>query len=367
MTTLILTPNNRQYSAKDNSWYDLHIMTKEMSERLNSLNPKSYTREDGSKRYKVKLPVLLSITSTEKNEILMDISDVFRCFNIPYSRHLRIQMYVEGKEVQSPGCNDMSNATKFKTRDNSWYVLHVNKDYADYYEKLDPEECCLDDGRVGYRVNLPMLINSAGAGKEKLMDIDDICKHFNVPNYLHERLLMYVDGVEVEHPSNKITKRIHTLPIGAYYVGDPAAVLSNVKDFFEKFLGGHERDELFNYRGRKILSIKTGRDGSYRLYENKKKISSDQTIDSPVHIDNLLVDLATISFIPLGLLKSAGMSSEKIEKEGYTFEAKSCTGKPEGKVFDVTIYEKGGFMQYVKFLSYIILIDDKTRCFDEEL
>ena len=87
-TSLIVTPNNVQHRVKDNSWYVLHVMPDSRDEYA-ILDPVSYKRDDGSMRYKAKIPVLLSITSTEENEVFMDARDVFRCYKIPYSRDIK--------------------------------------------------------------------------------------------------------------------------------------------------------------------------------------------------------------------------------------------------------------------------------------
>jgi hypothetical protein len=372
-TSLIVTPNNTQHRAKDNSWYVLHVMANSRDEFI-ILDPVSYKRDDGSTRYKAKLPILLSITSTEENEVLMDVSDVFRCYKIPYSRYLRLQMYVDGNEVKPPGCHGAPNISQHKARDNSWYVLYVKTSHANDYEKLDPEECRIDDGRVRYKVKLPILVKTDDAGTETLMSIDDICKQLNVPSpFLNERFAMYVDGEEVEHPENKITRRSFSLPVGPYYVGDPFYVLNEkeISQFWE-----YDNETFFKFWGHQVICIKTGSDGCFPIYEfNKTGVQLDDNKsvfdkDTPVFCEELLVDTASIAFIPLEIL---GVSlKEAIQGEvgenGLILNCKPDAIK-DGSSLEVEVFYSYRYrmesVDTVRFLGYEVLIADKEKYEDD--
>lgn len=365
--SLIVASNNKSYRAKDNSWYVLHVMT-ESKDEFAKLDPVFYQRDDGSIRHKAKLPILLSITSTEVNEVLMDVSDIFKCYNIPYSQHLRLQMYVDGMEVKPPGCHGAPNISQHKTRENSWYLLYVKNHSVNDYEKLDPEECRLDDERIRFKVKIPMLVKTDDQGKESPMSVDDICKLLNVPVF-YGRVLMYVNGEEVEYPASKITSRSYTLPAGAYYVGDPFYVLSNKEiTQFRKY-----DDELFfKFRGHQVVCIKTGGDGALRIYhlnecgdaldDNGREVEAGR----PVYDDCLLVDTATIAFIPLEIL---GVSlGEAVEGEagenGLILNCEPDNGE-DTNTLDVQInysfrYDRES-VETVRFLHYEVLIADQEK------
>lgn len=366
-SSLIVAPNNKQYRAKDNSWYLLHVMA-ESRDEFAILDPVSYQRDDGSTRYQAKLPILLSITSTEDNEVFMDVSDVFKCYNIPYSRHLRLQMYVDGMEVKPPGCHGAPNISLHKTRENSWYLLYVKNHSVNVYEKLDPEECRLDDGRIRFKVKIPMLVKTDSKGKESLMSVDDICKLLNVP-VSYERVLMIVNGEEVEYPANKITSRSYTLAAGAYYVGDPSYVLSDkvISQFWE-----YDDETFFKFWGHQVVCIKTGGDGAFRVYDLNE--CGDALDDDgceveagrPVYDDCLLVDTATIAFIPLEIL---GVSLEEavegeVGENGFILNCEPDNGE-NINALDVEInyslrYDRES-VETVRFLRYEVLIADQEK------
>lgn len=349
-------------------------MTKESCKEFNSLDPERYSRDDGSTRYKAKLPVLLSITSTEENEVLMDVSDVFRCYNIPYNRHLRLQMFLDGTEVNPPGRHGVPNIMQHKAKDNSWYVLYVKTQEANDYEKLDPEKCRIDDGRVRYKVKLPMLVKTDAAGTETPMSIDEICKQLNVSApYLNEHFAMYVDGAEVEHPENKITRRSFSLPFGPYYVGDPFYVLNEqeISQFWE-----YDSETFFKFWGHQVICIKTGSDGCFPIYEfnetrgqfddNRKVIDND----TPVYSQELLVDTASIAFIPLEIL---GVSLEEaiqgeVGENGLILNCKP-DGVNDGSSLEVEIFYSSRYgresVETIRFLGYEVLIADKEKYEDD--
>lgn len=349
-------------------------MTKESCKEFNSLDPERYSRDVGSTRYKAKLPVLLSITSTEENEVLMDVSDVFRCYNIPYDRHLRLQMFLDGKEVSPPGRHGVPNIMQHKAKDNSWYVLYVKTQQANDYEKLDPEKCRIGDGRVRYKVKLPMLVKTDAAGTEKLMSIDEICTQLNVSApYLNERFAMYVDGAEVEHPENKITRRSFSLPVGPYYVGDPFYVLNEeeISQFWE-----YNGETFFKFWGHQVICVGTGGDGCFPIYEFKKtgvQFDDNERVfdnDTPVFCEELLVDTSSIAFIPLEIL---GVSLEdaidgEVGENGLILKC-NPDGVKDGSSLEVEIFYSsrygGEFVETIRFLSYEVLIADKEKYEDD--
>jgi len=364
-TSLIVMPNNVQHRVKDNSWYVLHVLAYSKDEYA-ILDPVSYIRDDGSMRYKAKLPVLLSIASTEENEVFMDVSDVFRCYKIPYSRCLRLQMYVDGNEVKPPSRHGAPNISQHKARDNSWYVLYLKKHSIDDYEKLDPEECRLEDGRIRYKVKIPMLVKTDVKGNESLMSIGDICKLLNVGG-LYERVLMYVDGAEVDHPDNRITRQSYALPAGVYYVGDPFYVLEDQWESFQE-----NKETSFKFLGHSVISIGTGRDGGFRVYDLNEcgdAIDDDGCqIESgtPVYGDCLLVDTATIAFIPLEIL---GVSLEEaIEGEvGENGLIVNCEPDDDEDIntldLEITYSHRysGESVDTLRFLCYEVLIADQEK------
>ena len=361
-TSLIVTPNNVQHRVKDNSWYVLHVMPDSRDEYA-ILDPVSYKRDDGSMRYKAKIPVLLSITSTEENEVFMDVSDVFRCYKIPYSRYLRLQMYVDGDEVKPPGCHGNPNISQHKAKDNSWYVLYLKKCSIDNYEKLDPEECRLDDGRIGFKAKIPMLAKTDDKGNEFLMSLGDICKLLNVPGF-YGHFLMYVDGVKVDH---QIIRRFYTLPAVAYYVGDPCYVLEEKYELFKK-----NNEMFFEFLGHSVISIGTGGDGGFRVYnlnECGDALDDDGCeveAGTPVYADSLLVDTGTIAFIPLEIL---GVSLEEAIEGKVGENGLIVTREPDDdediKSLDVEITYTFSCnresVDTVRFSCYEVLIADQEK------
>lgn len=359
-STTIITPNNKQHRARSNSWYVLHLLTKKCSNQYKSLNPEVYTKDDGSKRYKVRLPVLLSITSTEDSEIFMDVSNVCKCYNVPYGRCLRIQMFIDGEEAPFVAGHRTIQIDKYKAKANSRYDLYVTEQYADDYERFNPQKIRLANGKTCYKAEIPMLLQTSEAGKESIMDFREVRRHLNI-SLMYKQIRMYVDGVEVEHPNEIKTQRSYVLPAGSYYVGDPMRALSNIDDFFEDFMGAHECNEFFIYRDNQIVSVRTGSDGYFPLCKNDGNHEAGQASHRPIQINKLPVDLATISFIPLSLLDSLNISPKEIKNNGFIFEAEAHADHPDDAVLTVTIHDKGGVTQFVEFLQYIILIGDALR------
>lgn len=351
----VVTPDLRRHKAKLNSWYVLHFMTWKVSESYNSLYPEAYATDDGSTRYRIRMPVLLSIVSTDDNEVLMDVSDVCKCHDVPFSRYLRIQMFLDGIEVNPPKGHAAPTLDPCLQIQNSWYVVYLGQDEADDYERLNPVRYRQKDGSECYKVRVPMLYRTAD--EKKPMDLGEVCRYLNIPDFRYQHFEMFIGGEEVEHAFNKAEERTYTLPVGQYFFGDPLSVLSDVEDFFDAFLGEHDCDEFFDYRGFPIVSIITGADGVYPLVERSHGTITTAMSGHSADIDSLSVELATASFIPLDLLASLGVKQELIEDSGFIFDSASLMGDLGESTFAVTIYGKGDVIQYVDFLRYRLLID----------
>jgi len=353
----IVTPNHRRCRARANSWYVLHIMTWQRSGGYNSLNPEAHAMNDGSTRYLVRLPVLLSSASTEDDDVFMDVCDVFRCYDIPYSRYLRIQMFLDGKEADPPSGHAVPIIESNLIRKDSWYLLSLTESEADDYERLDPVYYRMVDGSMRYKVRVPVLYRTPD--KQSLMDLSETCKYLNIPDFRFYHFEMYIDGVEVEHPFNKKEKRTYALPSGGYYLGDPLAVLGDVEDFFEVFLGAHDCEENFCYRGYQIVGIYSGVDGFYPLFKRNQTIDSIESAGKLVHVDSLSAELARLSFIPLDLLDCLGTDQDVIEDNGFILDAEPPFTDSIDETFAVTIHSRGGIVTHVEFLQYLLLLQDR--------
>ena len=213
-----------------------------------------------------------------------------------------------------------------------------------------------------------MLVKNDDKAKESLINVDDICKLLNVPN-LHERVLMYVNGAEVDFPAKKITSRSYSLPAGAYYVGDPFYVLNDkeISQFWE-----YDDETFFKFWGHQVVCIKTGSDGAFRIY-NLNECGDAPDDDGceveagrPVYDDCLLVDTATIAFIPLEIL---GVSLEEavegeVGENGLILNCEPDNGEDintlEVEINYSSRYDRES-VETVRFLRYEVLIADQEK------
>ena len=353
---IITTPNGKEFKAKDNSWHLLHINKRWLGSYA-CVNPEPYTTANGKVRFRVRLPVLLSVTSTDNNEVLMDLPDVCRCYNVPggSSFYLDAQLFLNGEEVAHPyGRAKANNLDQYIILMDSWYVLHIKKEHVDEYEDLDPEEYFLSDGRVRYKAMMPMLGRiHDGANYERIFDIEETCKYFNVPRFDYERFEMFIDGSLAEHPANKISTSIRRLPSGEYYVGEPLYPKNGDESTYDKHFAHKGTDRILTLQNQKIVTISTGGDDSYRLYKS--------TSNNISHVDSIITETATICFVPLTLLYGMGYKLPKIKREGFAFDSRSSSSGSDKKTFSVVITYKGGRPQYINFLDYTILIDDRYK------
>ena len=361
---LVTTPNGKQYKAKDKSYYLLHV-TNKWRDSYSCFNPEPYTSERGKVRYRIQLPVLLSIMSSENNEVLMDLPDILRCYDVPCSPscYKDVQLFLNGEEAVHPyGPKRSTDSDQYAIIQDSWYLLHIRKEYIDEYDDLDPVEYRLGDGRVRYKARLPMLCKiPSGGSPESNVDIKDVCKYFNVPCYLYESFDMFLDGCIAEHPSSKISKSSHKLPCGEYYVGDPLYLQDSVETAYDKFFAHNGLDRMFIYRKEKVITISTRGDDSYPLYETTETPKLKDTTARPRHVDSIITETATICFIPLNLLYGMGFRLPKIKREGFIFNSMNISELSNKKTFSVVINYRGGLPQYVDFLNYAILICDKNK------
>ena len=350
---MITTPNGKEHKAKDNSWHVLHFNNSDIKWYAH-LNPKRYTTDKGKTRWKAELPVLLSITSTDANEVLMGIFDVLRCFNITYSKHRSVQLFLDGQEIIHPANRSrLPDHDHLSPLENSWFLLSIKKEHAEEYDNLDLQEYQLTDGRLRYNAKLPMLCKTLSTGaSEIILDIEAACKYFHVPTYLYERFEMFVDGKLSEHPSNIISVSSHVLPCGVYYVGDPILLNSDTRTF-RNTIPHNRLDSVFTLNKHKILSISTHSDDSFPLYKISKNVVN--------HFDSIITETATIAFVPIDMLCEMGFTKAKIKRDGFVFDSASYFTCSENKSFPVQITYKGGLPQCVDFLDYAILIGDKGK------
>ena len=353
---LIATPNGKEHKAKDNSWHLLHI-NKRWESSYACVNPVPYTTSNGKIRFRVRLPVLLSITSTDSNEVLMDLPDVCRCYDIPGGSdfYLDAQLFLNGEEVAHPyGRAKPNSLDQCVVLPGSWYLLHIRKEHVDEYEDLDPEEYFLSDGRVRYRAVLPMLGKiHDGTNYERIFEIEETCEYFNVPRFNYESFEMFIDGNLAVHPANEVSTSIRRLPSGEYYVGEPLYPKNGDESTYDKLFDHKGTDRTYTLQNHKIVTVSTGGDDSYRLYKS--------TCNSISHIDSIITETATICFAPLALLYDMGYKLPKIKREGFTFDSRSSSSGPDKKTFSVVVTYKGGRPQHISFLDYTILVDDRYR------
>jgi hypothetical protein len=353
---LITTPNGKEYKAKANSWHLLHIHQR-WQKSYADLNPESYTASNGKIRYRVKLPALLSVASTDDNEVLMDLYDACKCYCVPAgtSFYLDAQLFLNGEEVPHPYSRaKLVNPDQYVVLKDSWFLLHIKKEYVDEYEDLDPEEYFLSDGRVRYKAALPMLGKTLdGDNYERILKIEEACKYFNVPRFNYESFEMFVDGNLAEHPANEISTSIRRLPSGEYYVGEPLYPKNGDERTYDKLFEHKGTDRTYTLQNHKIVTVSTGGDDSYRLYKS--------TSSSISHIDSIITETATVCFAPLALLYDMGYKLPKIKREGFTFDSRSSSSGSDKKTFSVVITYKGGRPQHISFLDYTILVDDRYR------
>ena len=159
-----------------------------------------------------------------------------------------------------------------------------------------------------------------------------------------------------------ITK--HTLPDGSYYVGCPCMVLEE-EDWNEWW---QKDEECFEFKGHKVVSISTGGDGYFPLYDlNEEGTAVDQDdnpIEGPVLDNYMPTDVATLAIIPYELIKELG-STEEAEEYGCFFDVMSLSEDPADDVFDVEIhhYMLGEYrnVDHVKFLWFEIPIKDTDK------
>lgn len=295
----------------------------------------------------------------------MDLPDVCRCYDVPSSQsfYLDVQLFLNGEEIDHPHRRKRpADSDKYMIIPNSWYLLHIKKEDVDEYEDLEPQEYTLGDGRIRYTAKLPMISKiRSGDSSEKEAEIEDACKYFNVPLYGYERFELFIDGKIAEHPSNKISKRTYKLPCGKYYVGDPLYLLNGDEIAYGKFLAHNGDDRIFSYKKHKAITIATHADDSYPLYKITDKLQSKGGATNFNHIDSIITETATICFLPLDLLYTLGCKLPKIKRPGFTFTSENQSALSDDKQFSVVITYKGGWPQYVEFLNYTILIEDKNR------
>ena len=176
-------------------------------------------------------------------------------------------------------------------------------------------------------------------------------------------------GAEAESPENKTIRPSYSLPVGAYYVGDPFHVLSDKE--LSQF--GECNDEmLFKFWGHQVISIKTGSNGSFPIYD--LKISRDALDDNgneaqagtAVCKDALKVVTSTIAFIPLEIF---GVTLEEAI-EGEVGENGLIVNCEPGNDEDSDIlgielvysfhYNKES-VDSIRFLNYEVLIADQKK------
>lgn len=361
--SLITTPNGKQHKAKENSWHLIHLNEK-WKDSYACLNPEKYIRGNGKTRYRAKLPVLLSITSTDENEVIMDLPDVCRCFGVPGSAtsYVDVQLFIDGREVPHPYSRGKSESSdQYILSQDSWYELVITRENMDDYEDLELREYQLDDGRSRYKAMLPMLFKSSGPVNKTEVDIDDVCKYFNVPSHCYESFEMFVKGKSVEHARNKVSESSHRLPYGDYFLGDP--LFLDPGDF-EKFID-QDRDRQFVHEKHKVLSITTFSDDSYPLYKYSDKWLKTNNTEMPRRISLISTETATVCLIPLSLLQRMGHTATRLESRGIILSLKPKPSGDAKRFFVVRILYKGGIPQCAEFLDYTLLIGDKRKFEDD--
>lgn len=147
-----------------------------------------------------------------------------------------------------------------------------------------------------------------------------------------------MEEFERKHKANALKEvcrtESFTIPDGEYYVGCPYLVLPKEKCewWFE------QEAQCFEFDGHKVISIDTGGDGYWHLFDRNEdgtEVDEDgNPIEGPVHVDSLFTDGASMSIIPMELLESLGCDSEVVKESGYVFWIETC--KEEDEEVDLT-------------------------------
>lgn len=96
----------------------------------------------------------------------------------------------------------------------------------------------------------------------------------------------------------------YTLPAGEYVIGCPSLLTCpNSEPMSDAFY----QDGMGKINGHKYLSVSTGMDGFFRLYD----MDADEPDDRyPEHVDTFLTDVALMSIIPVELIPDYEDASE---------------------------------------------------------
>ena len=144
----------------------------------------------------------------------------------------------------------------------------------------------------------------------------------------------------------------YTLPGGIYYIGCPRCVLPD--DAWHQWL--ELEIEYFQFQGQDVVSISTGADGVFPLYDKSEE----------EHADYLVTDVSTVAIIPMEALEAVGISWEEASEHGYVFDVGIPINEESYRPFEVTIHNIESIdgrvsTDHVDFLWLELLVADREK------
>ena len=91
-----------------------------------------------------------------------------------------------------------------------------------------------------------------------------------------------------------LTKETYTLPAGTYVIGCPSLLTYSSDEMDDAFL----KDGLGQINGHHFISVSTGMDGSFTLYD----LEDSEHSGEPEEVDEFVTDIARMAIIPKELI-----------------------------------------------------------------